>query len=355
MQKPRRFMIFNSLSGDDDDLMAELNPNKITAPSPSQMLSMSIVSPLSPTQTAVSQLSIEKMKNTLYHIVMGPIDSDLDQITTIGKDIPRLLGRITVNDHINFNPSNDDTKNVITSSSTTTTLYPMVERKKRIGEFLIVLVREILLQTSPELEQSIGESLAQEVDLELHSTLTQFVVDAFGINCPVIQILRSMTQDGAAQPIVFMKMKAKEQLGLEYYDGKRWKINVAVDTKDYQQTTIVTHTRLEKIVGKNREGQNELICTFTWKIIFSFSRFIDQEKIIQSKNIQELSLTEYQKENNFLLNSLSLKFGEIEQFNESPNIARSESNPLSKEAWSKKISSLFDGLEEIEFSNSQSI
>lgn len=235
-------MIFNSLSGDDDDLMAELNPNKITAPSPSQMLSMSIVSPLSPTQTAVSQLSIEKMKNTLYHIVMGPIDSDLDQITTIGKDIPRLLGRITVNDHINFNPSNDDTKNVITSSSTTTTLYPMVERKKRIGEFLIVLVREILLQTSPELEQSIGESLAQEVDLELHSTLTQFVVDAFGINCPgecfhiivvseieitvtstyvkylflVIQILRSMTQDGAAQPIVFMKMKAKEQLGLEY-------------------------------------------------------------------------------------------------------------------------------------------
>ncbi|KAG2388123.1 hypothetical protein C9374_000973 [Naegleria lovaniensis] len=347
MQRPRKFMIFNSLSGDDDDLMTELNP-KISTPSlsPGRNRLSPLTSPLSPhspTQSAISQLSIEKMKNSLYNIVMGPIDSDLDQITTIGKDIPRLLGRITVNDNIKFNhQTNDDPKNVTSSSTltTTTTTLEVVERKKRIGEFLIVLAREILLQNSPELAQSIGETLMQEVDLELHSTLTQYVVDAFGMNCPVIQVLRSMTQDGAAQPIVYMKMKAKEQLGLEYYDGKRWKINVAVVTKDYEQTVTVTHTRLEKIVGRNTEGHNELICTFTWQIIFSFSRFIDQEKIIQAKNIQELSVTDYRKENSFLLNSLCLKFGEVEQFNDSSTVASSD-NSLSKEAWSQKISSLY--------------
>ena len=124
-------------------------------------------------------MSIDTLKSKVYGCVAGKIEED--SYVVIGKDLPRLLQRITINHTISFAEKKDDTMVLSTSSSLETSDY-LKERRKRMADFLFALCSEILFQKSPLLAQSIEETLAEEVNMEIHQTFTNFLVKYFGGN-----------------------------------------------------------------------------------------------------------------------------------------------------------------------------
>ena len=129
------------------------------------------------TQQSSKIMSIETMINNLKEIVCGKIE-DLEQITTIGKDIPRLLHRITLD--------GEEYKEVggVLSSSIIEVEKIISERKKRMSQFLCGVCSNILLLNSNNLFKEIEDKLENDVNFEIHSTFTNFVVDTFGVNSP---------------------------------------------------------------------------------------------------------------------------------------------------------------------------
>ncbi|KAL9655980.1 hypothetical protein ABK040_007601 [Willaertia magna] len=296
--------------------------------------------------SSVNKFTLQDVKKKLKIILI----ENLNDFETIGKDLPRLYPKITINgkNYLFYQQQQSLQQNNLQKNNLQQEKQEKDEelrKKENLSNLLYLFCSEILLQKNLQLKNSIIENFIEQVNLDMHQSVTTFIEKYFKHSFG--PLLKCMNQEGVSQPVIYLKFKTKEKYGHEYYDGKRWTIDIQSsispnntnnnnnnmnhinhinhnnnqknnnnnnnkqtmtliheDAKqvneeeddnnkekekgDYIQTIKVIHHRLEKFVGTNPITKIHLdLCKFSWNTIFTFIRYINKDELINNDKEKE--------------------------------------------------------------------
>lgn len=181
----------------------------------------------------------------------------------VSKDLPRLCKKIAV---LTYNASNSsyDVKK-FTADATEQIVYNLL---LGISKELYKVSSNVGTDPLVSLEPS-TESFTQEVNIQVHESLTQYLVKYWGEHSRLCRILKSLNQSFVIATLVHIRM-ALMGCDIQFKDcrGDNWFLEVCLG-KDGAKPSVVQR-RKEQVFKMADNGLPQNLYVFTWEVIIDF-------------------------------------------------------------------------------------